>query len=122
MADAGRGRRTVRRLLGAPPGHPARGRLYCRGRSPGSRVIAAVRPSRSRAGLSGIVGQRLAAHSCGGSAGIFTGFPLSSGSSANRRTSTTSIIGKASLPSTSQIMSQAGAETSAARMTVHHYR
>ncbi len=81
MADAGRGSRTVRRLLGAPPGHPARGRIYCRGRSPGSRVIAAVRPSRSRAGFSDIVGQRLAAHSCGGSAGIFTGFPLSSGSS-----------------------------------------
>src|SRR6185437_3868828 len=29
----------------APPGHPARGRLCCRGRSPGSRVSALVRPS-----------------------------------------------------------------------------
>ncbi len=27
VADAGRGSRAVRRLLGAPPGHPARGRI-----------------------------------------------------------------------------------------------
>jgi hypothetical protein len=70
MADACRGSRAGRRLPGAPPGHPARGRIGCRGRSPGSRVVAAVRPSRSRAGFSDFVGQRLAAYSCGGSAGI----------------------------------------------------
>ena len=59
-----------RRLLGAPPGHPARGRIYCRGRSPGLRVVAAVRPSRSRVASVTRVGQRLAVYSCGGSAGI----------------------------------------------------
>jgi len=46
-ADAGMIRRTCGRLLSAPPGHPARGRTVCRGRSPGSRVVADVRPSRS---------------------------------------------------------------------------
>jgi len=41
------GKSRERRLPGAPPGHPARGRTFRRGRSPGSRVVAAVRPSRS---------------------------------------------------------------------------
>src|SRR5918996_3545107 len=32
-----------------PPGHPARGRLCCRGRSPGSQVIVIVRSSQGHA-------------------------------------------------------------------------
>ncbi len=46
--------RTVKppRPASAPPGHPARGRSWCRGRSPGSRVWAAVRPSRDLDGSS----------------------------------------------------------------------
>ena len=75
-----------RRSQSAPPGHPARGRSSCRGRSPGSRVDTAVRPSRNLAGFSDVFGQRLAAYSCGGSSGIarspagirHTEFPLSS--------------------------------------------
>jgi len=39
---------SARGIATAPPGHPARGRVCCRGRSPGSRVNAAVRPSRNR--------------------------------------------------------------------------
>src|SRR5882757_5487517 len=34
---------SARGIATAPPGHPARGRVCCRGRSPGSRVNAAVR-------------------------------------------------------------------------------
>ncbi len=64
------GKSRGRRLLGAPPGHPARGRICCRGRSPGLRVVATVRPSRSRLASVTFVGQRLAVYSCGGSAGI----------------------------------------------------
>ena len=41
------GQHSVLRNHSAPPGHPARGRVCCRGRSPGSRVDAAVRPSRN---------------------------------------------------------------------------
>ncbi|CAM5761622.1 hypothetical protein LMIY3S_00200 [Labrys miyagiensis] len=64
----------------APPGHPAQGRYRCRGRSPGSRVIASCRPSRRYSPVT-LDDSRLAAHSCGGSSGIakkLTGFPLSS--------------------------------------------
>jgi len=39
---------SARGIATAPPGHPARGRVCCRGRSPGSRVSAAVRPSRNQ--------------------------------------------------------------------------
>jgi hypothetical protein len=56
--------------------------LKCRGRSPGSRVTALVRPSRDLAISVTQFGQSLAAYSCGGSSGIarygLTGFPLSS--------------------------------------------
>lgn len=34
------------RATHAPPGHPARGRLFRHGRSPGSQVVTAFRPSR----------------------------------------------------------------------------
>jgi hypothetical protein len=58
----------------------------CRGRSPGSRVVTSVRPSQGSL-PSDTDGPRLAAYSCGGSAGLVsilgrsirTGFPLSSG-------------------------------------------
>jgi hypothetical protein len=39
-------RRKSHEPASAPPGHPARGRSSCRGRSPGSRVVASVWPSR----------------------------------------------------------------------------
>jgi len=42
----------------------------CRGRSPGSRVTALVRPSRDLTISVTRIGRALAAHSCGGSAGI----------------------------------------------------
>jgi len=57
--------------------------VRCRGRSPGSRVAALVRPSRNLAISVTRNGRKLAAHSCGGSPGLTrngrTGFPLSSG-------------------------------------------
>ena len=63
----------------APYGRPAHRLGDCAGRSPGSRVVACVRPSRFP---SGQCGRRLAAHSCGGSHGspriAASVFPLSS--------------------------------------------
>ncbi|VFU17416.1 protein of unknown function (plasmid) [Methylocella tundrae] len=62
-------------------GTPRPGTIWRRGRSPGSRVVASVRPSRSRSASVTHGGLRLAAYSCGGSSGIAlrrTGFPLSS--------------------------------------------
>ena len=52
------------------------------------------------AGFSDFVGQRLAAYSCGGSAGHYTGFPLSSGKLLLRRTTTGSLIGNVACAST----------------------
>jgi hypothetical protein len=54
----------------------------CRGRSPGLRVVASVQSSRNLVIPVTYDGLQLAAHSCGGSAGLavrLTGFPLSSG-------------------------------------------
>src|SRR2546423_8627402 len=71
-----------RRIASAPPGHPARGRFILSGRSPGLRVVASVQSSRNLVIPVTYDGLQLAAHSCGGSAGLavrLTGFPLSSG-------------------------------------------
>ena len=60
-----------RRLLGAPPGHPARGRIMLSGQVSwltGRRCCPAF-PKPAWASVT-FVGQRLAAYSCGGSAGI----------------------------------------------------
>jgi hypothetical protein len=81
-----------RRLLRVPPGHPARGRIFRRGRSPGSRVVAAVRPSRNRKGFSDLSWTAARRLQLRGQRRHYTGFPLSSGSSGTQRTSTTPII------------------------------
>src|ERR1700730_5224230 len=70
MADACRGRRVNDVCLAHHRDTPPVDEQCCRGRSPGSRVVATVRPSRSHMASVTLVGQRLAAYSCGGSAGI----------------------------------------------------
>jgi hypothetical protein len=73
--------------------------INCRGRSPGSRVPALVRPSRDLAIPVTRIGQALAAHSCGGSSGLalrrkgLTGFPLSSRQNAPREPRRLHLVG-----------------------------
>ena len=77
--------RPQRRTCDRPDTPP--GDVMCRGRSPGSRVNAAVRPSQGR-NPSDSDGQRLAAYSCGGSAGFTPASLLAPRQSTTRRTST----------------------------------